>query len=78
MSNMQKKMYLDKLLAQGQENLNICPNCFQRGWRKKCCTNVVLLKPEMVLVCCWLGDKHELSAKVFKKKVRDLKKKVKK
>ena len=67
--------YLEKLLSQGQGNLNICPDCFRRGTRKYLCTNMVHLTPEKVLVCCYLGDKHEVSRKVFRKKLRELKKK---
>ena len=70
----QQENYLKQLMGQGQENLNICPECFKNGQRKKYCTNVVLLRPEMVPVCCYLGDKHELSKNVFEKKVRDFQK----
>jgi hypothetical protein len=69
--------YIDALLSQGQGKLNICPECFDRGSRKYLCTNAVVLMPEKVLVCCYLGDKHDLSRKEFRKKVRDMKKKKK-
>jgi hypothetical protein len=69
-----KDAYINELLSQGQENLNICPKCFG-GERKYLCTNMVILMPEQVLVCCYLGDKHELSRKAFRKKVRELKNK---
>ena len=66
--------YIDGLLSQGQGNLNICPDCFRRGERQYLCTNPVILMPEKIVVCCYLGDKHDLSRKVFRKKVRDLQK----
>ena len=67
--------YLNALLSQGQQNLNICPECFNKGGRKEWCTNMVVLMPEKVLVCCCLGNKHEVSRKEFRKKVRHLKSK---
>jgi hypothetical protein len=70
--------YIEKLLQQGQGNLNICPDCFQRGERKPYCTNMVVLLPENVMVCCYLGDKHEITRKEFRKNVRDMTKKSKK
>ena len=70
-----KDAYIKKLLSQGQENLNICPECFTKGVRKEWCTNMVVLMPEKVLVCCCLGNKHEVSRKEFRKKVRYLKSK---
>ena len=67
--------YIDQLLSQGDGNLNICPDCFESGVRKFCCKNLVVLRvPETVLVCCYLGDKHELTRKAFRKKVKELKK----
>jgi hypothetical protein len=65
--------YINELLSQGQGNLNICPECFARGQRKYVCANMVYLIPENVLVCCYLGDKHELPRMEFRKKVRDMK-----
>ena len=64
-------IYINDLLKQGQ--VNICPACFKAGKRKKLCTNFVVLLPEKQMVCCYLGDKHEITAKEFKKKVKDLK-----
>ena len=73
--NSQKKkwqLHIDELLKQGQ--VNICPSCFKTGTRKRFCRNMVLLLPEKVLVCCCLGDKHEIAEKMFKKKVEAMKK----
>ena len=53
--------------------VNICPSCLLLPERKKCCKNAVLLMPEKVLVCCYLGDKHEISHEKFEEKVRELK-----
>ena len=64
--------YMDQLLSQGQDSLNICPDCFANKKRKYCCENMVVL--DNVLVCCYLGDKHEISKAKFKKKMRELKK----
>ncbi len=70
-----ERVYFTELLSQGQENLNICPTCFKNQKRKKCCTNMVMLCPEKVLVCCYLGDKHEISKNAFKKKIKEMKRK---
>lgn len=53
-----QRQYIDTLLSQGQDNLNICPNCFQEGKRNPNCTNPVLatIKGEKKLVCCALGE----------------------
>ena len=69
MSTQQEKLYLRTLLAQGQENLNICPTCFRRGERNPGCTNLVVLMPEKVLVCCCLGNKHEVTEEEFEAQV---------
>ena len=67
--------YITRLLAQGQGNLNICPDCLRRGQRKFCCTNLVVIQDNGTkLVCCYFGDKHELTTKEFRKKVRVFKK----
>ena len=66
--------YIEELLSQGRSALNICPTCFASGTRKYMCTNAVLLMPEKVMVCCYLGNKHELSRKEFRQKVREMKK----
>ena len=67
--------YITRLLAQGQGNLNICPDCLQRGQRKYCCANMVVIHDNgPKLVCCYLGDKHDLTRKEFRKKVRVLQK----
>ena len=71
-SHMPSKQYLEELLTQGA--VNICPKCFKAGNREKFCTNAVVIQPENLLVCCYLGDKHELTAQEFRKKVADLKK----
>jgi len=63
--------YFDELLKQGQ--VNICPSCFKEGARKHLCPNAVFLMPEKVLVCCYLGDKHEITTKKFNKKVKQMK-----
>ena len=69
---MPRQEYINELLKQGQ--LNICPECFKNGERKQFCTNAVVLLPEKVLVCCHLGDKHEITAEEFEKKVEVFKK----
>ena len=69
------KEYIDKLLA--QENNTICPSCYEVGERKPLCRNMVLHRGEdgkLVLVCCWLGDKHELSPEAFQAKLEAFKK----
>ena len=69
---MPSKQYLELLLKQAQ--VNICPKCFKAGKREKFCTNAVVIQPENLLVCCYLGDKNELTAQEFEKKVEALKK----
>ncbi len=69
---MPSKEYLEQLLQQGQ--VNICPKCFKAGKREKFCTNAVVLQPENVLVCCYLGNKNEITTEEFQKKIEDLKK----
>ena len=69
----QQEWYLKKLLEQGQDNLNICPSCFKNNKRAKLCTNPVVLLPEKVLVCCYLGARNEISSKQFEKKVSEMK-----
>ena len=72
-----EEQYTEQLLSQGQDNLNICPECFANNKRRKrCCKNMVVLLPDNVLVCCYLGDKNEITKAKFKKKVRELKKSV--
>ena len=68
--------YIKRLLAQGQGLLHICPDCLRRGQRKFCCTNLVVIHDNGTLrnVCCYLGDKHDLTRKEFRKKVRVLQK----
>ena len=63
--------YIEELLAQGQDNLNICPLCFKAGERKKYCKNAVLLDES--LVCCYFGNKHEICPSEFNAKVREMK-----
>ena len=65
--------YISTLLAQCQDNLHICPNCFRDGTRKKFCCNLVVLKQEKVLVCCYIGDKYSISKEAFDKKVLEMK-----
>ena len=72
---MPSQQYFDTLIKQGQDNLHICPDCFASGTRKRFCTNAVVLMPEKVIVCCYLGDKHEISRTEFRKKVREMKNK---
>jgi hypothetical protein len=66
-----KAAYLRELMK--QKDLGICPTCFKNQQRRRCCTNLVLLMPEKVLVCCYLGDKHSISDQAFNKKIRELK-----
>jgi len=69
-----EETYTEQLLSQGQDNLNICPECFANNkQRKRCCKNMVVLVPDNVMVCCYLGDKNEITKAKFKKKVRELK-----
>ena len=71
---LKEETYTEQLLSQGQDNLNICPECFANNkQRKRCCKNMVVLVPDNVLVCCYLGDKNEITKAKFKKKVRELK-----
>ena len=63
--------YFNQLISQGQDSLNICPNCFANG-RERLCKNAVYLRPENVMVCCWLGDKHEITQEEFRRKVREM------
>ena len=71
---LKEETYMEQLLSQGQDNLNICPECFANNkQRKRCCKNMVVLVPDNVLVCCYLGDKNEITKAKFKKKVRELK-----
>ena len=69
-----KETYFTDLLSQGAGNMNICPTCFANGRRARYCPNAVVLMPQKVLVCCYLGDKNEISKAKFKKKVREMKK----
>jgi hypothetical protein len=69
------KEYINKLLA--QENHTICPSCYEAGERKPLCRNMVLHRKEdgkPALVCCWLGDKHEISPEAFQVKLEAFKK----
>jgi hypothetical protein len=62
--------YIEQLLNQG--NSTICPSCHDDGERKPLCRNMVLHRGEdgdHVLVCCWLGDKNELSPEAFAAKL---------
>ena len=69
-----EETYMEQRLSQGQDNLNICPECFANNkQRKRCCKNMVVLVPDNVMVCCYLGDKNEITKAKFKKKVRELK-----
>ena len=77
MSANQEKLYMRSLLAQGQGNLNICPTCFLSGVRTPGCTNLVVLLPEKVLVCCCLGNKHEVTPEEFEAQVAAMKAKQK-
>ena len=71
---LKEETYMEQLLSQGQDNLNICPECFANNkQRKRCCKNMVVLVPDNVMVCCYLGDKNEITKAKFKKKVRELK-----
>ena len=74
MSSQESKVteYLAKLSTQSVKN--ICPSCLRDGMRKKFCSNLVLLPTEMKMVCCYLGDKEEISKKAFKKKLKKFKK----
>ena len=68
----QQEWYLKKLLEQGQDNLNICPSCFKNNKRAKLCKNAVLLLPDEVFVCCYLGNKHEISREEFFKNFEEM------
>ena len=69
---MSSEEYFNQLIAQGQDFLNICPGCFASGERERFCKNMVYLRPENVLVCCWLGDKHEITQAQFCRKVHGM------
>jgi hypothetical protein len=63
--------YMDKLLA--QDDQSICPNCFSNAERKPLCRNMVVHQKEdgeTVCVCCWVGDKDELSPEELAAKVQ--------
>ena len=73
----QKEVYMQELLSQGQDRLNICPNCYATGQREKYCCNLVLINEPRkgpILVCCYFGDKASISKKAFKKKLKAMKK----
>ena len=53
--------YARQLYEQPQKN--ICPQCYANGRRKRRCKNMVLLDDK--LVCCWLGDRDEISEAAF-------------
>jgi len=57
----QEQWYIEQLLSQGQDNLNICPSCFKDGNRNPNCTNAVVVKIDGKhrLVCCALGSREE-------------------
>ena len=64
------RAYFLKLHDQG--NVKMCPSCFENGERlKEFCCNPVLM-PEG-LVCCYFGNKEELTKKQFKEKIKKLK-----
>ena len=65
--------YFTQLLQNGQDNLNICPSCFENNQRKKCCANAVVLMPQKIMVCCYLGDKNSIGREEFVEKVREMK-----
>ena len=63
--------YIEQLLAQDRQD--ICPQCYHDGRRKPCCRNMVVVHdPDMKLVCCWFGDKPEISAEAFALKLRQM------
>ena len=70
MSSVQRE-YVASLLGQG--DASICPSCYRQGRRKRFCTNAVVLQEDGVkLVCCWIGDKNEISAEAFETKLREM------
>ena len=71
---MMGEVYFAQLLAQTEKN--ICPSCFAAQRRKKYCRNMVGIEDNGPrLVCCWLGDKSELTPEAFAKKVEQMKRK---
>jgi len=62
------KAYAARLFAQPEKN--ICPQCYANGSRKRCCKNMVMLGD--LLVCCWLGDRDEISEAEFQAKVQEV------
>ena len=60
--------YARQLYEQPQKN--ICPKCYANGSRKRHCKNMVLLDDK--LVCCWLGDRDEISEAAFQAKIREM------
>ena len=73
MASNDETQYFKDLVNQGQDNLNICPQCFAANERKKFCINAVYLKQDKVMCCCYLGDKNEITEEAFAQKVRALK-----
>ena len=66
------EVYLAPLLAQNENN--ICPSCFASQRRRKYCRNMVIIEDDgPQLVCCWLGDKNEITPDAFAKKVEKIK-----
>jgi len=65
----EQKEYFSKLVSQGQDKLNICPDCFVQG-RKQYCRNAVYLRENNAMICCWLGEKPVISEKEFNRRVR--------
>ena len=64
--------YLAQLLAPSEKN--ICPSCFAAQRRKKYGRNMVVIEDNgPKLVCCWLGDKDEITPEAFAKKVEKMK-----
>jgi hypothetical protein len=67
----EKGNYFDALIAQG--DTSICPECFRNNrTRRRCCKNAVLLMPQEVLVCCYLGDKNDITEAQFNRKCAEL------
>jgi len=68
-----RQVYFERLMS--QDTTNICPDCVARGERKHLCAKPVLLliNDDWKLVCCYLGDRDELSREEFCKKVDELK-----
>ena len=66
------ELYYAQLLAQTEKN--ICPSCFAAQRRKKYCRNMIVIEDDgPQLVCCWLGDKNEITPDAFAKKVEKMK-----